>query len=169
MAGEYNGELSKIKAMVAAGHTSWDVVEVESPELLRGCEEGLFEKLDLAGLGDPANYVPGALNECGVATYVWSMVLAYDQSKLAKAPSSWADFWNVAQYPGKRGLRKGAKYTLEIALLADGVKSQDLYKVLNTPRACPGPSPSWIRSSRISNGGKPAPNRRNGWWRETWR
>lgn len=87
VAGEYNGELSKIKAMVAAGHTSWDVVEVESPELLRGCEEGLFEKLDLAGLGDPANYVPGALNECGVATYVWSMVLAYDQSKLAKAPS----------------------------------------------------------------------------------
>lgn len=134
VAGEYNGELSKIKAMVAAGHTSWDVVEVESPELLRGCEEGLFEKLDQAALGDPANFVPGALTECGVATYVWSMVLAYDQSKLAKAPKSWADFWNVAEYPGKRGLRKGAKYTLEIALLADGVKAQDLYKVLNTPQ-----------------------------------
>lgn len=133
VAGEYNGELSKIKAMVAAGHTSWDVVEVESPELLRGCEEGLFEKLDQTALGDPENFVPGALTECGVATYVWSMVLAYDQSKLAKAPKSWADFWNVAEYPGKRGLRKGAKYTLEIALLADGVKAQDLYKVLNTP------------------------------------
>ncbi|SIR99831.1 ABC transporter substrate-binding protein [Pseudomonas sp. A214] len=133
VAGEYNGELSKIKAMVAAGHTSWDVVEVESPELLRGCEEGLFEGLDLSALGDPANFVPGTLTECGVATYVWSMVLAYDQSKLAKAPKSWADFWNVTEYPGKRGLRKGAKYTLEIALLADGVEAQELYKVLNTP------------------------------------
>ena len=44
IAGEYSGELSKIKAMVSAGHTSWDVVEVESPELLRGCEEGLFRE-----------------------------------------------------------------------------------------------------------------------------
>ncbi|VVQ22770.1 hypothetical protein PS938_05285 [Pseudomonas fluorescens] len=134
IAGEYNGELSKIKAMVSAGHTSWDVVEVESPELLRGCEEGLFEKLDAGRFGDSANFVPGALTECGVATYVWSMVMAYDQSKQAKAPQSWADFWNVADFPGKRGLRKSAKYTLEIALLADGVKADDVYKVLNTPQ-----------------------------------
>ena len=134
VAGEYNGELSKIKAMVAAGHTSWDVVEVESPDLLRGCEEGLFEKLDLSALGDPAQFVPGALTECGVATYVWSMVLAFDQGKLAKAPQNWADFWNVSEFPGKRGLRKSAKYTLEIALLADGVKMDELYKVLNTPQ-----------------------------------
>ncbi|SDU95678.1 ABC transporter substrate-binding protein [Pseudomonas mucidolens] len=134
VAGEYNGELSKIKAMVSAGHTSWDVVEVESPELLRGCEEGLFERLNLTALGNAANFVPGTLTECGVATYVWSMVLAFDQRKLAQAPKSWADFWNVAKYPGKRGLRKGAKYTLEIALLADGVKSGELYNVLSTPQ-----------------------------------
>lgn len=133
IAGEYNGELSKIKAMVSAGHTSWDVVEVESPDLLRGCEEGLFEKLEPGRFGSPADFVPGAFTECGVATYVWSMVLAFDQGKVAKAPQSWADFWNVAEYPGKRGLRKSAKYTLEIALLADGVKLDDLYKVLNTP------------------------------------
>ena len=56
VAGEYNGELSKIKAMVDVGHTSWDVVEVESPELLRGCDEGLFEKLDPARFGDPDKF-----------------------------------------------------------------------------------------------------------------
>jgi len=39
----------------------------------------------------------------------------------------------VKKFPGKRGMRKGAKYTLEIALLADGVKPQDVYKVLGTP------------------------------------
>ena len=132
-AGEYNGELSKIKAMVDVGHTSWDVVEVESPELLRGCDEGLFEKLDPQRFGDQANFVPGTFTECGVATYVWSMVMAYDHAKLAKGPTSWADFWNVKDFPGKRGLRKGAKYTLEIALLADGVKPDELYKVLGTP------------------------------------
>ena len=132
VAGEYNGEMAKVKAMVDVGKVSWDVVEVESPELLRGCDEGLFERLDPARFGDPAQFVPGTFSECGVATYVWSMVMAYDSTKLARAPQSWADFWNVREFPGKRGLRKGAKYTLEVALLADGVKAEDL-KVLATP------------------------------------
>ncbi|KJJ98860.1 spermidine/putrescine ABC transporter substrate-binding protein [Pseudomonas sp. 21] len=132
VAGEYNGEMAKVKAMVDVGKVTWDVVEVESPELLRGCEEGLFERIDPAAIGDQKNFVPGTLSECGVATYVWSMVMAYNGAKVAKAPQSWADFWNTAEYPGKRGLRKGAKYTLEIALLADGVKQEDIYKVLGT-------------------------------------
>ena len=133
VAGEYNGELSKVKAMVDIGQVSWDVVEVESPELLRGCEEGLFEPIDPALLGNAASFMPGTLSECGVASYVWSMVLAYDAGKLAAAPTSWADFWDLERFPGKRGLRKGAKYTLEAALLADGVKRENLYSVLATP------------------------------------
>lgn len=133
VAGEYNGELSKIKAMVDVGHVSWDVVEVESPELIRGCEAGLFERMDPAILGEQSSYLPGTVSECGVASYVWSMVLAYNAQKLTTGPSSWADFWDTKQFPGKRGLRKGAKYTLEVALLADGVSRDDLYTVLGTP------------------------------------
>ena len=41
---EYNGEQAKIKAMVEAKHVNWDVVEVESGDIGRGCDEGLFEK-----------------------------------------------------------------------------------------------------------------------------
>jgi spermidine/putrescine-binding protein len=44
--GSYNGDLDKLKRMVEVSHVSWDVVEVEAPELARGCQEGLFEKLD---------------------------------------------------------------------------------------------------------------------------
>ncbi|CAD5106252.1 ABC transporter substrate-binding protein [Zestomonas carbonaria] len=133
VAGEYNGELSRIKAMVDVGQVSWDVVEVESPELLRGCEEGLFEPVNASVLGEAGQYLPGTISECGVASYVWSMVLAYNAKRLDTAPASWADFWNVEKFPGKRGLRKGAKYTLEAALLADGVPREELYKVLATP------------------------------------
>ena len=43
---EYNGEQAKIKAMVETKKITWDVVEVESPDVGRGCDEGLFEKLD---------------------------------------------------------------------------------------------------------------------------
>ncbi|HNS94277.1 MAG TPA: ABC transporter substrate-binding protein, partial [Thauera sp.] len=133
VAGEYNGEQAKVKAMVEAGNVTWDVLEVESPELVRGCEEGLFEKIDFAQVGDKADFVPAAVSECGVGIFVWSTALAYNADRLKEAPTSWADFWNVDKFPGKRGLRKGAKYTLEFALLADGVPTSDVYKVLATP------------------------------------
>ncbi|WP_263140220.1 ABC transporter substrate-binding protein [Pseudomonas sp. RIT-PI-AD] len=132
LAGEYNGEMGKIKAMVDTQSVTWDVVQVEGPELLRGCEEGLFEQLDGAKIGTPADFVPGTLSECGAGLLVWSMAMAYNGDKLKSAPTGWADFWDTRKYPGKRGLRKGAKYTLEIALMADGVPYADLYKVLST-------------------------------------
>lgn len=131
--GEYNGEMARITAMVQAGNVTWDVVEVESPELVRGCEEGLFEKLDYSKIGNKADFVPEAIQDCGIGTFVWSTALAYNADTLKEAPTSWADFWNVEKFPGKRGLRKGAKYTLEFALLADGVEPKDIYKVLETP------------------------------------
>ncbi len=130
--GEYNNELAKVKAMVETGQVGWDVVEIEGPELVRGCTEGLFEKLDWSQLGDKSQFVDGAVSECGAGIFVWSTALAYDAAKLAKAPTSWADFWDVKTFPGKRGLRKGAKYTLEFALLADGVAPAEVYKVLGT-------------------------------------
>lgn len=133
VAGEYNGEMAKVKAMVDTNSVSWDLVEVESPELSRGCDEGLFEELDPAQFGKTEDFVPGAIQPCGVGFFVWSTVLAYNADKLKSAPTSWADFWDIKKFPGKRGLRKGAKYTLEVALLADGVKAEDLYKVLATP------------------------------------
>ncbi|MFV3366586.1 ABC transporter substrate-binding protein [Pseudomonas sp. NY15435] len=132
VAGEYNGEMAKVKAMVDTNSVSWDLVEVESPELARGCDEGLFETIDPAILGKADDYVPGAVSNCGVGFFVWSTVLAYNADKLKTAPTSWADFWDTKQFPGKRGLRKGAKYTLEFALMADGVAPKDVYKVLAT-------------------------------------
>ena len=121
IAGEYNGEMAKIKAMVDTKSISWDLVEVESPELSRGCDEDMFEPLDPALFGNPEQYVKGAIQSCGAGFFVWSTVLAYNADKLKTAPTSWADFWDTKTFPGKRGLRKGAKYTLEFALMADGV------------------------------------------------
>ncbi|WP_137888924.1 ABC transporter substrate-binding protein [Pseudomonas sp. 2FE] len=132
IAGEYNGEMAKVKAMVDTKSVSWNLVEVESPELARGCDEGMFEELDPAQFGNPADFVPGAIQPCGVGFFVWSTVLAYNADKLQSAPTSWADFWDTEKFPGKRGLRKGAKYTLEFALMADGVAPKDVYSVLAT-------------------------------------
>jgi putative spermidine/putrescine transport system substrate-binding protein len=129
---EYNGEQAKIKAMVETKNVTWDVIEVESPDVARGCDEGLFEPLDWTKVGPKADFVPAAVTECGVGIFVWSTVMAYDSAKLKTAPKTWADFWDVKKFPGKRGLRKGARYNLEFALMADGVKTADVYKTLAT-------------------------------------
>lgn len=131
-ADDYNGEMAKIKVMADTGKTSWDVVEVESPELIRGCSEGLFEPLDWSRIGNKEDFIPAAVSDCGVGIFIWSTVLTYDPKKLADSPQGWADFWDMKKYPGKRGLRRGAKFTLEFALLADGVSNQDVYKLLGT-------------------------------------
>jgi putative spermidine/putrescine transport system substrate-binding protein len=129
---EYNGEQAKIKAMVETKKVTWDVVEVESPDVARGCDEGLFEKLDYAKIGAKADFMPAAVTECGVGVFVWSTVMAYNADKLKTGPTTWAEFWDTKKIPGKRGMRKGARYNLEFALMADGVKPADVYKVLAT-------------------------------------
>ena len=127
---EYNGEQAKIKAMVEAKKVTWDVVEVESEELALGCADGIYEKIDWEKLGGEDAYLPAAVSECGVGTFIWSTVMAYNADKLKTPPVSWADFWDTKKFPGKRGMRKGARYNLEFALMADGVKTADVYKVL---------------------------------------
>ncbi|PJI97767.1 putative spermidine/putrescine transport system substrate-binding protein [Acidovorax sp. 69] len=129
---EYNGEQAKVKAMVETKKVTWDVVEVESPDAARGCDEGLYEKLDYSKIIPKADLLPAAVNECAVGIFVWSTVMAYNGDKLKTPPTSWADFWDTKKIPGKRGMRKGARYNLEFALLADGVKPADVYKVLVT-------------------------------------
>ena len=74
------------------------------------------------------------MTECFVATDVYSMVLAYDDTKFADAkPATPADFFDTAKFPGKRTMRKGAKFNLELALMADGVPAAEVYQVLGTP------------------------------------
>src|SRR5580765_8486796 len=129
----WDGGVGTLRTKVKGGNNNWDVVQVESEELLIGCEEGLYEKLDWAKLGGKDKYLPDAVNDCGVGAIVYSFILAYDGDKIkGDAPKSWADFWNVQKWPGKRALRKGPKIMLEIALMADGVASADVYKMLGT-------------------------------------
>src|SRR3546814_1538036 len=119
--------------MVQTHNVVWDVVEVETGDLGRGCDEGLYEQLDWSHIGQKSDFIPEAVRRCGIGAFVWSTVLAYNGKLLKTAPTSWADFWNVKKFPGKRGMRKGARYNLEFALMADGVAPKDVYKVLGTP------------------------------------
>lgn len=129
----WNGGVGAIRAKVEGGASDWDVVQVETEELVIGCEEGLYEPLDWGRLGLSGKLIPGAEHECGAGTIVWSTVMAYDADRLSEGPQGWADFWDLEKFPGKRGLRRGPQYALEFALQADGVPVEEVYAVLATP------------------------------------
>lgn len=133
VAGEWNGEMAKLKAMVETKSVNWDVLDVEDTDLARGCEEGLLEKIDYSKISSKGDLISGAQQECGVGIFVWSNVLAYNPDKLNGAPKDWKDFWDTKKFPGKRSLRKSARGSLEFALMADGVPVADVYKTLSTP------------------------------------
>src|SRR6202171_4869615 len=40
----WDGGVGTLRAKIQGGNNNWDVVQVESEELLLGCEEGLYEK-----------------------------------------------------------------------------------------------------------------------------
>lgn len=128
----WDGGIGILTAKVKAGAPNWDVVQVESDELALGCADGLFEKLDWSKLGGKDLYIPSAVNTCGVGAIVWTTGLSYDSERMKTAPTSWSDFWDTTKFPGKRALRRSAKYSLEFALLADGVTPAKVYTVLGT-------------------------------------
>ncbi len=136
---DYNGGLAEIKAQVEAGNVTWDIVDVELSDAIRGCDEGLLEEIDHSILppapdGTPAteDFISLALHDCAVANIVWSTIYAYDSSKIADGPTTMADFFDLTAFPGKRGLRKSPKANLEMALVADGVAAADVYDILST-------------------------------------
>ena len=128
----WDGGVDVLRDRVRSGVNSWDVVQVEGAELLLGCEEGLFDRLDWDAIGGRDQYIPEAVNDCGVGAVLYSFVLAWDRARLPQAPRGWADFFDTARIPGRRALRRGPKTTLEIALLADGVPPAGVYPLLRT-------------------------------------
>ncbi len=130
-----------IKAMVEAGNVTVDVASVEYADAIRLCDEGLLEPIDINSLpagadGVPAaeDFLPGAVTDCGVSTDIWANVFAYDDSKFPDAkPTTVADFFDTTKFPGKRGVKKGAKAVLEFALMGDGVPPAEVYATLATP------------------------------------
>ena len=137
--GEYNGGLAEVRAQVQAKNVVWDAFAGEPFLAQAGCDEGILEPIDPVALnaapdGKPAtqDFIPGALLKCGAGANTFSLVNAY-RCDLPVKPSKIADYFDLAKIPGKRGMVKRPEGPLEWALMADGVATKDVYKVLKTP------------------------------------
>lgn len=127
----WDGGIDALESHLKAPNNEWDLVELRGDELAAACTDGLLEKLDFSAIGGKDHYLPPAVSDCGVGATTSNIVLAWDRDKFPATPT-WSDFWDIAKYPGKRGLLKGPRGNLEIALIADGVAPADVYKVLAT-------------------------------------
>ncbi len=130
----FNQELAKIRSQIDTGNLIWDVVSVTAINEATACEEGMLEQIDWSKYLDEALYEGvGGFGNCGVPMNFVSGGLGYDADKIKDPPTSWADFWNVEKWPGKRGLLYRAEQTFEVALMADGVEPRNVMNVLAAP------------------------------------
>lgn len=136
----YNGGINEIRDQVESANVLWDVVDLTQADSLRACNEGLLEKIDDVALPDGADgsnfrddFVDGALNPCGVGVIVWATAFAYSHDAYGTAqPNSISDFFDTQKFPGPRAIRDDPSVIMEWALMADGVKREDVYPTLET-------------------------------------
>lgn len=128
----YTG-ISAVAVKVKAGAVTWDIVTSGSGSAARAGAEGFLEKLDY-GVIDKSGFFPATAQDYCVGGDVFSTVMAWNTKTYgANGPKSWADFWDVKKFPGKRSYRKDVAGALEPALMADGVPPEKVYEVLSSP------------------------------------
>ncbi len=124
----WDGSADALRRLQAA-HAA-DLVLLDGGTLATLCKAQVTDRMDWAVLGRD-RFVANASTDCGAGAYTSATVLAWDRDKLAGTPG-WMDFWDIAKHPGRRGLRRGARGNLELALLADGVSAADVYRSLRS-------------------------------------
>lgn len=121
-------DLAKLEAQVKSGAVEWDILSL--PDRLRytAVHDGLLLPLDYSVI-DAKKIMPELVTEYAVGGVTIPMLLTYSTKDFPpeKAPRTWVDFWNIDGLPGQRGFYNGPVYSLEFALIADGVPKEKLY------------------------------------------
>lgn len=121
-------DLAKLRAQVQSGNLEWDFLSL--PDRLRytAVHDGLLMPLDYSII-DSSKIIRALVTEHAIGGVTIPMLMAYSTKHFSpdKAPKTWSDYWNIDGFPGQRGMYNGAVYTLEFALIADGVPKDKLY------------------------------------------
>ena len=109
--------IQDVRSQISAGAVSWDVTEQELSVCETLKQEDSLEPLDY-NLIDTTGIPPELVNSHYVGLLAFTKVISYRQDKFGdNGPQSWADFWDVEKFPGKRGMHGKVNYNLEAALL----------------------------------------------------
>ena len=139
--------IQDIRAQITARRITWDVTEQELPTAETLKRENALEPIDYAIVGTDG--IPRELiNSHYVGFINFTKVIAWQVSTYGEnGPKTWADFWDVKKFPGKRSLFQQVNYALEAATMAQGVPIPDVYKVLATSQ---GMDRAWAKLEEIA-------------------
>ncbi|RWH46672.1 MAG: ABC transporter substrate-binding protein [Mesorhizobium sp.] len=115
---------AKVKAMVESGNVTWDVVSAESSAFANELKDGLLQPIDYSVVkadGIPAEF----RKEYGVGYISFGQILAWNKDKFPNGVTP-AQFFDPT-VKARRVLTSDPYFTLENALMSDGVKAADLY------------------------------------------
>jgi putative spermidine/putrescine transport system substrate-binding protein len=118
---------AKLKAMVETGNVTLDIMVTDESFGLDADAQWL-EPIDYSII-DRSKFIEGAAGNYRVAADIEATVMAYNASHFDGAePKGFKDFFDTDKFPGARSAWKYASSgILEAALLADGVKPEELY------------------------------------------
>jgi putative spermidine/putrescine transport system substrate-binding protein len=120
--------VAQFRAIVETKNYIWDITTLTlSADIPILQAQGMLEPIGLKPSDFPT-MMPEAVHPNWLGVDVYSAILAYRTNKYGQnGPKSWADYWDVNRFPGRRSLRRNPLDTLEQALLADGVPMDKLY------------------------------------------
>ena len=121
---ESPNQLGKLRSLVESRSTGTTLFELGSGGFEQAKALGLVETLDWAKI-NPDPMFPEAKAPQGFGYQYYSTLMAWRSD--AKAPASWADFFNVQAFPGRRTLPDEPQFTLPAAAMAAGIAPDKLY------------------------------------------
>jgi putative spermidine/putrescine transport system substrate-binding protein len=142
---------AQLRLQVQNNNPEVDIYNLGSELMLRAGKEGLLAPIDL-NVVNTQNLFPKAVNEFGIAMDMYGIGLAHNTETYPKGkqPKTYAEYWNIAQFPGRRTAPGfSARDNLEVALMAEGVPIDKLYP-LDVERAFKAlekvkPQTTWYR------------------------
>ena len=121
----------RVRAMVESGAVVWDVCDSGAGSAIVMNDAGVIQPIDYS-MVDREKVLEGTALPFAVGNYVFSYALAYNPTLLpGGVPQTWADVWDVEQFPGMRTFRRSVRGQLEAAALAMGVAKEDIYTFLD--------------------------------------
>ncbi len=118
-------DLAKAKAQIMTGNLEWDIYDNGGPQIFAGEKENLWEPLDTNIVDTSGLAVPAT--KTAVPFFLYAGGIGYVPERKPKHPNSFAEFWDIKNFPGRRLLRDQPNQIMEAALLADGVSPAEMY------------------------------------------
>ena len=119
---------AKLRAMAQSGKVVWDLLDFNAEKGMLLEAEGLVEPIDYS-IVDKNKIYPGWAYKSGAAFYVYSTVFSFDSPKFPVKPNTWADFWDLKKFPGRRGMRKTPEGAIEACMMAAGRSIKNVYPI----------------------------------------